>query len=339
MDYEIREITDKNLWENFVSVYLQGSFLQSWNWGELDKKMGNQIKRLGVVIDNKLCSGMQIFIRTAKRGKFLAIPGGPLINWENKDEVNSYFDKISEIAKKEKVWFVRVRPNLTNFILGEAVFQKYGYIKAPMPLHAENVWCLDLTPPAEELLAKMRKSTRYEIRRAQREGVRVHSSRNPDEIKILWELQNRVAQRKGFVPFRLDFLEMLFRVFARDQEVKLFLGKFKDKVLSAALIIFYGNSAYYYVAAFSEDYRSLPGSQHLVWQAILEAKKENLNFFNFMGISSPNRQNHPWAKVTFFKQGFGGERVDYVKTHDLPLSPFYWATYLWESWQSRQRGI
>jgi len=45
---EIREIVQKEIWEDFLLKCKEKTFLQSWNWGEFQEKMGNKIWRFGV---------------------------------------------------------------------------------------------------------------------------------------------------------------------------------------------------------------------------------------------------------------------------------------------------
>ncbi len=335
----LSEIQDKSSWETFVQTHPQGCFLQSWNWGVLHEKLGNKVIRLGILDQGKIIFGVQFFLRRAKRGFFVAIPGGPLINWQNPQEVELFFKTIKDFAKKHKVWFARIRPNLTDLTLGQKIFRKYGFIRAPMPMHAESIWRLDITPSEDELLGNMRKATRYEIRRAKREGIKISKSNDPKDAKALFGLQRKTAQRKKFVPFDLNFLRLLIEVFTLDNQVQIFFSSEQEKVLAAALIIFYGKSAYYYVGASLPGEQKVPHTPFLLWQVILETKKRNLKYFNFMGITPGNCPNHPWGKVTFFKQGFGGERVDYLPAQDLPLRPWYFFTYLFEKFQRQQRGI
>ena len=44
----IKEITDKNIWEDFLNVVEEKTFLQSWNWGEFQKMMNDRIWRFGI---------------------------------------------------------------------------------------------------------------------------------------------------------------------------------------------------------------------------------------------------------------------------------------------------
>jgi hypothetical protein len=44
---EIKEIKDKEIWEGFLEKCKEKTFLQSFNWGEFNKMMGNKVWRLG----------------------------------------------------------------------------------------------------------------------------------------------------------------------------------------------------------------------------------------------------------------------------------------------------
>jgi len=52
----IKEINDKNLWNNFVAQHgpKSGAFLQSFEWGEFQKSFGRKIWRLGNFQGDKL---------------------------------------------------------------------------------------------------------------------------------------------------------------------------------------------------------------------------------------------------------------------------------------------
>ena len=76
---EIREIENKEIWESFLSQCKDKTFLQSWNWGEFQQKIGNQIWRLGIFDDNSLIGVALISKIKAKRGAFLLIQHGPVV--------------------------------------------------------------------------------------------------------------------------------------------------------------------------------------------------------------------------------------------------------------------
>ena len=70
-----------------------------------------------------------------------------------------------------------------------------------MHLHAENTWILDISKPEEELLAGMRKSTRYLIKKSLDLGLELEVSKDPKSAGILYELQKETAKSHKFVGF------------------------------------------------------------------------------------------------------------------------------------------
>jgi len=86
MEFEIKEINNKEAWENFLLKCQEKTFLQSWNWGNFNERMGNKIWKLGIyeIANDKLqmanLLGITLVIKiSAKRGTFLFIPHGPAI--------------------------------------------------------------------------------------------------------------------------------------------------------------------------------------------------------------------------------------------------------------------
>ncbi len=79
MELEIRKIEDKKIWEDFLFQCEEKTFLQSWNWGEFQKKMGNKIWRLGVFKNGELIGVTLVIKIEAKRGRFLFVPHGPCL--------------------------------------------------------------------------------------------------------------------------------------------------------------------------------------------------------------------------------------------------------------------
>jgi lipid II:glycine glycyltransferase (peptidoglycan interpeptide bridge formation enzyme) len=117
------------------------------------------------------------------------------------------------------------------------------------------------------------------------------------------------------------------------------LGKYKGEVISSSMIIFWQDTAFYHQGASSLKHPKIPVSYLLQWETIKEAKKRNLNLYNFWGIAPEGRKSHPWAGLTLFKKGFGGYVKKYVETQDLPLSQRYWLTFVFESLRRIKRDL
>ena len=78
--------------------------MQSWNWGEFHKNLGHEIERVGFWEDEKLLGVMLAIVERAKRGTYLTVPGGPLIDWENGKLVSEFKKRLKEWRRSTNVF-------------------------------------------------------------------------------------------------------------------------------------------------------------------------------------------------------------------------------------------
>lgn len=336
----VKEIDRKEVWDKFVLSRNPQSFLESWNWGETNEKLGKKVFRLGFFEGQKLIGVSLVIKEVAKRGPHLIIPAGPVLDW-GKRNLRSYFlETIKELAKKEGVWFVRIRPELLDAPENKRLFSKMGFVPAPMHLHAENTWVLDIRPEEEILLSGMRKSTRYGVKKSLSEGLEIKLAEEPENTKILARLQVATAERHKFVGFSESLFRSQLESFGRDDQGVLFVCYKNKKPLVAAIIIFYGDFAYYHHSGSSDEAGRTYASYFTQWQIIREAKLRGKKYYNFWGIAPEGKEaHHRFSGVTLFKTGFGGIRVDWLHAQDLPVSPLYWFTYFFETVRRILRGL
>lgn len=340
--YTVEEVTDKKTWEDFVLAQNPQSFLQSWNWGETAKIGGDTVSRLGFYdeVEGKKLVGVALLIKQeARRGPHLLIPAGPLIDWSNSELVDVFLHSVKQLGRQKGVWFVRVRPELLDTQERRMLFKKLGFVSAPMHLHAENTWVLNIEPSEENLLMGMRKTTRYLVRKSLKMDLEFELSTNPDDAKTLKKLQDETVSRHKFVGFPESVFRGQIETFGKDEQGALLMCKKGKEVLAAAIIIFYGGIAYYHHSASTLRYPGIPSSHFLQWNIIREAKKRGCKKYNFWGVAPSDDPKHRFAGVTLFKKGFGGEKVDWLHARDLPLSPLYWVTYVFESLRRKVRGL
>jgi len=360
MAFEIKKIEDKEVWENFLSEgeedksssspfaiareCKEKTFLQSWNWGEFQKMMGNKIWRVGIYeMSNLITTALLVKIQ-AKRGTFLFLPHGPNIKTQNPklkiQNLERLLEELNKIAKEEKISFIRIAPIWEKSEENIKIFKELGFRDAPIHMHPEVTWELDIKKPEEELLSKMRKTTRYLIRQAQKNSdIRIEQGLELRDIEKFNQLYQETVDRHHFVPFSLEYLKNEFLAFRDDNQVLIFLGKYKGDLISSGIFIFWQNIAFYHQGASSLRYPKIPVSYLLLWEAIREAKNRSCQKFNFWGIAPENLKNHPWAGLTLFKIGFSGYKKEYVKTQDFPLSKKYWLTYIFEKLRKTKRGL
>jgi len=342
MELVLKEIGDKNLWESFLLDISEKTFLQSWNWGEFQKRMGHKINRLGFFEKEEIFALALVSQITAKRGRFFLIQHGPTVKEERvkKDVLEKLIFYLKERAEKEKISFLRMNPLWLKE--DEKLFQEMNFL--PSPIHAsayESTVRLAIRASEEELLKNMRKTTRYLIRQAQKNNdLKIIKSQNLNDVAVFDNLSKIVANHQRFVPFSFDFVKNEFDIFLKENQALLFFGKHQEKIVAGALIIFWSNIAFYHQAALDPSFHKIPISYLLIWEAIQEAKKRNCLFFDFWGFVDPQKYpKHPWAGPSLFKLGFGGKVFEYIKTQDFPFNKAYRLTRFFEKIRKIKRGL
>lgn len=336
----IKSVENKTEWEGFIANHDEANFLQSWYWGEFHKRLQKQIQRTGFYEGIKLVGVILSVIESAKRGKYLTVAGGPIIDWENKKLVKAVFSEIRKIAKENNCVFIRIRPQLVEDSFSINIFKNNGARSSPMHLTADLTSQLDITKSEEDLLSAMRKATRYEIRKAEKLGIKVEHSKDEKQIRKFYDLQLETAKRQHFVPFSFEFLKEQFKVFFEEDKALLFTAVYNNKVLAQAFIIFYGQEAVYHYGVSTEDGRKYPGAYLLQWEAIKVAKKRGIKKYNFWGVAPEEKKNHRFSGVSLFKRGFGGKDIQYLHAQDLVINhPKYLINFAIENFRKRIRKV
>jgi peptidoglycan pentaglycine glycine transferase (the first glycine) len=320
MAYVLREIGSDKTWDAFVQEHSPMALFQGWEWGEVEKKLGSKVWRWGWFKKDILVGIAQIIKVSARRGTFLHLRHGPIGDVTFKD--------IVELAKKEHAWFIRVSPQLPP--ANEKNFRTLGFVSAPIhAMDAELCWVLDLDKSEEELLAGMRKTTRYEIKRAQKLGVSIKKTHN---IHDFLELYKGTSDRQGFVPH--SGIQEELEVFGEHAIV--YNATHEGKTLASAIILILKDTAIYHHGASVPG--KIPASYLIQWEAICEAKRRGQKLYNFWGIAPENKLNHPWRGITLFKKGFGGRELEFTHAQDYPVSPLYVIPKTIEGIRKRLKG-
>ncbi|MEA3453082.1 MAG: peptidoglycan bridge formation glycyltransferase FemA/FemB family protein [Patescibacteria group bacterium] len=340
----IKEISTKEEWEGFLIQSKEKTFLHSWNWGEFNKSIKKKIWRIGVYDKNDLFAVCLVLKINAKRGTYLLVEHGPIIKEKTENRKHEIMEEFLEHLKilslKEKVSFIRICPVWKKNEENTKVFKDIGFRKAVMHERPEVSWVLPLKKIEEELLKEMRKTTRYLIRQALKNpDIEIIKSKDLKDVEIFNNIYQETVSRQNFSPFSLDYLKNEFLSFTDDDQIYILLGKYKDEIVSGAMIIFWQNSAFYHQGASLRKFSKIPVSYLLQWEAIKEAKNRGLEYYSFWGIAPETEDNHPWKGLTLFKKGFGGEKEEYVQTQDFVISRKYWLNYIVERFRKIKRGF
>lgn len=320
MAYTIVPMDDESQWEWFVLRVSPNALFQSWAWGDVQKRMGANVSRYGIYEGKELQGVFQTVDVRARRGSFLHVRHGPVLYAPSYVLWQATFRFLREEAGRRHLWFVRMNPVLADTPELRHIFSQNGLVAAAIHrMDGERCWVIDLSKSSEELLSDMRKTTRYEIRRATKERVEIFSTADPKHLKDFFALYEQTSARHGFVPH--SGIREEFEIFTKKNEALLYLGKADGTIRSAAIILYYGHQAIYHHGASVPS--KAPVSHAIQWEAIQDAKKRGMKVYNFWGIAPENSTKHPWRGITLFKRGFGGREIDYMHAQDLPISPFY----------------
>lgn len=330
---QVSEIKDKKIWNEFIGSQDLSQFLQSWEWGEFQQSLGRKIWRLAVCNNSDISAAALVVKRFLPLAKsYLYCPRGPILA-NDKDVLGLLMDRIKQIAKKENAIFWRIELTSQSQILN-LKSSIHGF-QAVSPVQPKDTLILDLTKSEEELLSEMHQKTRYNIRLAERKGVKIrimnpfgpNSGRGQEsrigDIEEFLKLLHQTTGRDKFRPHPDEYYRKSLKQFSGDF-VKLYLAEYQNKVIAANIVIFFGDTATYAHGASSNEYRNVMAPHLLQWRQIQDAKRLGYKYYDFWGIAS---QNQKWSGITRFKKGFAGREINYPGTFDIVFQSFWYKIY------------
>ncbi|MDD5751224.1 MAG: peptidoglycan bridge formation glycyltransferase FemA/FemB family protein [Candidatus Peribacteraceae bacterium] len=358
-------------WDSFLSAQRYRPFLQSWTMGEVYRDTRQEPIRLEVRENGEIVAICQAILVPAKRGRHLAIPYGPILGNQKPETRNQILEillnELVRIGKEHHCSFIRMSPFWPETQYSNPQSPIPHTLPSPLHLLAEHVWYLPLVTPdpwqqpetrnqkpetagEEALLAAMRKTTRNLIRRAEKDGVEIVASANPvNDVGQFIALHEETRKRHHFTPYTNTFFRSQVTRFAARGECTVYLARYQGEVAAASIHIHaFGETSYHHGASTSK-FAKIPASYLLQWTAICDALKRGDHVYNFWGIapvatgedSKTKIQDpkHPFAGVTLFKTGFGGNLLPLVHCMDFPLTRTYTFTRLFEQLRKWRRGF
>lgn len=316
-------------------------FTQSSLYGTFLKSMNHEFWIFGLYEDKKLLGGSLIAGVRAKRGSYLVMNYGPVLDFAKVDHLAIFTQFLVFFGRENNYHFLRMSPFVETSSEYLARCKEVGYRLAPIHILAEHTWLLRLNEQNQTLFRNMNKNHRNLIKRCEREGVLVEAKKDSSSLACLNDMHDVVAKRHGFRRFSKQFISNEFSVFAPRDQALIYEAKLPDgRVDASAMIIFYGNMACYRHSASLNLDKRLPTSYLIQWRAIIEAQKRALEWYNFWGIA-PERasKKHPFWGISHFKKGFGGIQKNLLPCQDFPLSSRYAFVWILERLRSLKRGF
>ncbi|MCR5763084.1 MAG: peptidoglycan bridge formation glycyltransferase FemA/FemB family protein [Treponema sp.] len=221
-----------------------------------------------------------------------------------------------------------------------SIEEKINHIKK-FTIHQSNVAIqppdtvlLKLNESEESLLANMKSKWRYNIRLAEKKGVKVTAYNSDDKdfeqaFEHFYALFEETSKRDG-VNFHAKnyYLDLMKRSnSSSNPRVTLYLAKHEEDYLAGIITLFCDREAVYLYGASGNIKRNYMPAYLLQWTAIKDAKKFGSPVYDFYGIPPTDEENHPMHGLYLFKTGFGGEIIHRPGSFDIPLRPFTYKMY------------
>ena len=177
---------------------------------------------------------------------------------------------------------------------------------------------IDLAPGSEALKANLKRKHRQYVNKAERSGItieRFDGSTPADVIGPALADFNRIYQytagRAGFVARQAFYYERVWSIFAPSGRVRLSFA-LKDGERVAVLFHFTcGDRAVESYGGMTDAGADARANYLLKWAAISDFADEGFAVYDMWGLAT--------GGIRQFKEGFGGDEIEYVGARDLPL--------------------
>jgi len=327
-------------WTDFLTRFPNAHVLQTAAWGQLKNDFDWQTTHMisenrSVGSDSYFQSecGAQILFKRLPLGLSLAyIPRGPV-----GQEWDRLWPEVDAVCKAKRAIFLKVEPDLWEGDLDTPLWGKLplGFRNSPHEIQPPRTLVVDLLGTEDQILARMKQKTRYNIRLAQRKGVII---RQTSDVDTFYTLMQMTGERDAFGVHSKAYYQRVIDIFEPRGNCALFCAEFDGQPLAGLMVFVYGKRAWYFYGASSNEYRHLMPTYHLQWKAIQWARVQGCSEYDRWGVPDEDhetleanfleRRDGLWG-VYRFKRGFGGELRRTVQTWDRVYNPLLYRLYLW----------
>lgn len=327
-------------WDRFVIAHRRGSLLQTTSWARLKNRFGWRSHRVWLRRDGRLVAGAQVLVRSAALGliRVAYIPHGPLVDWHDEDQVSVLLNQIDHAAYEQRAGLLKMEPLLWEGEMSpkdwEDLCQFQGNISATDSIQPPRTIVVDLCGTEEEILARMKSKTRYNIRLAERKGVTVRVGSGED-VTVFNQLIQVTARRNEFGVHAPEYYRSAYDLFAPDH-MALLIAEYQERPLSAVMVFAHGQRAAYLYGASNEEERQRMPNHAAQWAAMKWARDKGCTEYDLWGVPDypeealeaqfNSRKDGLWG-IYRFKRGFGGQLMRTVGSADRVYNSLVYRIY------------
>ncbi len=303
-------------WDAMCRSFRVSHLLQSYGWGEVKRTSGWFPRRLVAYDGSKPVACIQVLFKGRPPVRFAYVPKGPVTD--------------------ESVYLPLVLSALEPYCRSEGACVLHADLPFPGPppqlppgwtctrcIQPQATLVVELMDP-EEVLARMRPKTRYNLRLAMKKGVKVTARQDKGAVEAFYFLLEETAKRDSFGIHPLTYYMEFWKQFILRDMAVLLLAEVEGRELGGVVAARWGADAYYLYGASASYGRELMASYLLQWEAMRWAHGKGCRNYDLWGVpsdASPNlteaeierrrlKEGGLWG-VYRFKSGFGGKVVRY----------------------------
>ncbi len=323
------KIFDKyeSIFDHYITSHPAGDILQTTAWGQLKSSTGWKPFPLAVLKNGQIQAATLILKRPLPKLKasIFYSPRGPVFS--DYQSLTKLIEAGKELAKSHTAIFWKMDPGIVS---GNPVWNqlsdKLHKIETGLDFDSVQprfIMELDIKPSLDAILANMKSKTRYNIRYAQRQDVKVVLCQSKLDLEVFYPILEETAIRDGFKIRAFEYFENLWDSLMVPKLAQLFIAYHKNQPLSGAIAFRLGKRAWYVYGGSSNQKRNLQPNYAIQWEMIKWAKGSGCQTFDFRGVSGNLDPEGPLYGLYRFKEGFGAQLIEYVGEYDLALSPIY----------------
>jgi lipid II:glycine glycyltransferase (peptidoglycan interpeptide bridge formation enzyme) len=321
MESVLLDSTYHDAWNRFVAASPYGHILQSWEWGEVKGRTGWRPVRLALVEDGEIWAAAQVLIRSLPYGvgRLAYVPKGPVLDYADGRVLDAMLEALRYLAARERVISLKIEPEviepspLAGKLIGD------GLVPAPPVQMRSTIW-VDLGAEEDEILARQKQKTRYNIRLAERKGVEVRSG-TVEDLRAWYQMYDVTSRRDTFTIHGLDYYQTVLGTLQPRGLADLLLAYHDGDLLAGIIVFAFGHEAQYMYGASSNEKRNLMAPYLVQWRGMQWARSQGARVYDLWGIPDRLEENEDLWGVYRHKRGYGGEIVRYIGAFDLVRAP------------------
>jgi len=312
------EIDDRVEWDQLVNAH-RGHPLQLWGWGELKATGPWTPRRLAISGPNGSAVAQVLVRHLPVPFRALSyVPRGPAVGRDGIGDPALRVAAMQAIAEWCRVNVggiaVEFEPDwpIGTELPGLAVQPARNTILYPHTL------ILDLTKGSDELMKALRKSTRYDIRKAARTGLETRRVTDRNEIRKVLDVYHETAERAGFVLHDDDYYLDLQKAFGDNSRLIVALDR-EGNPASFAWSIVSAETGFMLYGGRNQIGHKLRANPAVYWAAIMDAMALGCKRYDLNGLLGEG--------ITTFKKSFAKHEDMLIGTLDVPINPLLYATW------------